>query len=225
MSGPATRNRRKIREALEFLKNERRPIALRIEGVETPFTSKIIKADHGDALFIEILRPPRGNDLIKSAKPLTVSFSLGKCEYEITSSFVKKSVISPYYGHIISYPDSIRIVNRRRHNRYERDTRQAPLFLHATLTFRIGERRKTSYDLKVFDLSEQGVGILAGEDMQELLRAVDPECRVEDLELLAPWMTVKVRGTVKHKSRIREGKYTGWYHVGVLLDERLEHCV
>jgi len=225
MSSPATRNWRKIREAFEFLKNERRPIRIRIEGEETPFISKIIKAEHGDALFIEVLRPQKGNELIQTKKPLTVGFSIGKCEYEVKAFFVRKSVISPYFGHIISYPGSIQIVNRRRHNRYERDTLHAPLFLDATLTFRTGQRRNKIYDLKVFDLSEQGVGILAGEDMQEFLQAVDLGCRVEELELLAAWMTVKVAGTVKHKSRIREGKYTGCYHVGVQLDERLEHCV
>jgi hypothetical protein len=134
-------------------------------------------------------------------------------------------VISPYYGHIITYPESILILNRRRHNRYERGTSEAPLFLDARLTVKTGEGQNKSYDLKVFDISENGVGILAAEDMQDLLQQLDLGYRIEELELLAAWMTIKVSGTVKHKSKITEGKYSGYYLVGIQLDERLEHCV
>ena len=212
--------------------DNRGPIGIKIEGEATSFTSKIIKADHGDVLarpgmggtlLIEILCPEGGNELIQSARSLTVNFSLGKSEGEFTSHFVKKSVTSPYFGHIITYPESILIVNRRRHNRYERGTSEAPLFLDARLTVKDSHGQDKSYDLKVFDISERGVGIIVGEEMQELLQGMDVGYRVEELELLAAWMTIKVSGTVRHKSKINEGKYTGHYLVGIQLDDKLEH--
>jgi hypothetical protein len=234
MSSPTTRNKRRIREAIEFLKSSRRAVEIKVDGQENPFTSKIITVDHGDVLarpgmggtlLIETLSPETGNELIESKKSLTVSFSLGKYDCEFTSLFVRRSKISPYYGHIISYPECIRILNRRRHNRYERGTSEAPLFRDARLTMKNGEGQVKDYDFKVFDVSEQGVGILAGEDMQEFLQAVEIGHKIEDLELLAAWMTIKVSGTVKHKSKINDGKYSGHYLVGIQLDERLEHYV
>lgn len=234
MSGPATRNKRKIREAVEFLKNSRRSVLIKIEGQESPFTSKIIKADHGDvlarpgtggSLLIETLRPDSGNDLMQIKKPLTVNFSLGKYDCEFTSHFIKKSRISPYYGHIITYPECIRILNRRRYNRYERGSWESPIFLDARLTMKTVRGRDRYYDFTVFDLSEHGVGILAGEDTQNFVETIDVGYRIEELELLAAWMTIKVSGTVKHKSKLNEGKYAGCCLVGIQLDERLEHCV
>jgi hypothetical protein len=233
VSSLTTRNKRRIREAIEFLKKNSRSIGIRIDGEETPFTSKIIKVEHeevlsrpgmGGTLLIEVLCPETGNELIQSKGSLTVSFSLGKYDCEFTSCFLEKSVMSPYYGHVITYPDSIVIVNRRRHNRYERGTSEAPLFLDARLVVKTGDGREKSYDLKIFDISERGVGVLVGEDMQDLLQAIDIGYRIEEFELLAAWMTIKVSGTVKHKSKITEGKYTGYYLVGIHLDDRLEHC-
>lgn len=234
MSALTTRNKRRIREAIDFLKANRRSIGIRMDGEGTPFTSKIIKAEHeevpskpgmGGTLLIEVLCPENGNELIQSKGPLTVSFSLGKYDCEFTSCFIEKSVTSPYYGHVISYPESLVIVNRRRHNRYERGTSEAPLFLDARLIVRTGDGPEKSYDLKVFDVSERGVGLLVGEEMQDLLQAIDAGYRIEEFELMAAWMTIKVSGTVKHKSKITEGKYTGHYLVGIQLDDKLEHCV
>jgi hypothetical protein len=90
---------------------------------------------------------------------------------------------------------------------------------------RTGQIQNESYDLKVFDISENGVGVLLGEDMQGLLKDVDLGCRLEEVELLASWTTVKLAGTVKHKSRIQEGKYGGCCVIGIQLDENLERCV
>lgn len=232
MSSLTTRNKRRIREAIEFLKKNSRSVGIRIEGEETPFTSKIIKAEHGEVLakpgmggtlLIEILCPETGNELIQSKGSLTVSFSLGKYDCEFTSCFLEKSLMSPYYGHVITYPESIVIVNRRKHNRHERGTSEAPLFLDARVIVKIGDGQMKSYDLKVFDISERGVGILVGEEMQDFLQAVDIGDKLEEIELLAAWMTIKVSGTVRHKSKINEGKYTGHYLVGIQLDDKLEH--
>lgn len=231
MAGLATRNKRRIREAIEFLKSDRRAIGIRVDGDKTPFTSRIIKAEHGGilsrpgvngTLLIDILCPENGNDLIQSKESLTVSFSLGKYDCEFTSCFLEKSVTSPYYGHLITYPESIVILNRRRHNRYERGTSQAPLFVDARLTLKTPDGTLKVFDLEVFDISERGVGILVGEDVPELLEVLNMGYRVEELELMAAWMTIKVSGTVRHKSRITEGKCSGRHLVGIQLDEKLE---
>jgi hypothetical protein len=230
------RNRRKIRDAVDFLNRNRRPVTITLDGDEKPFTSKIIKAEHGGETFprpegleryilVEMLSPEKGNELIRASKLIRVGFSLGKSDCEFSSRYIRKSVASPYYGHIVSYPECINIMDRRRHNRYEIESSKAPLFVNARLTVRTGQLHNASYDLKVFDISENGVGVLLGEDMQRLLRDVDFGCRLEEVELLAPWTTVKLAGTVRHKSRIHEGRYGGCCVLGIQLDENLERFV
>lgn len=230
------RNRRKIRDAVDFLNRNRRPVTIALEGDENPFTSKIIKAEHGEETFprpdgpgryilVEMLSPRNGNDLIHASRVIRIGFSLGKSECEFSSRYIRKSVLSPYYGHIITYPECITVKDRRRHNRYEIETSKAPLFVNARLTVQTGRLRNRRYDLPVFDISENGVGVLLGEDMQGLLREVDFGCRLEEVELQAPWTTVKLAGTVRHKSRVHEGKYGGCCVLGIQLDENLERCV
>jgi hypothetical protein len=236
MPSLTTRNRRKIREAVDFLNRNRRPITVELEGDERPFISKIIKAEHGGETFprpggidryllLEMLSPQNGNELIQSSRAVRLRFCLGKSDCEFPSRYIKKSVVSPYYGHIVTYPECIILMDRRRHNRYEIDTSKAPLFVSARLTVRAGHLQEENYDFRVFDISEKGVGVLVGEEMQDSLKDIDFGCRLEEIELLAPWATIKLAGTVKHKSRIHEGKYGGCCVLGIQLDENLERYV
>ena len=234
MPSLTTKNRRRIREAIDFLNSKRRPVAIRIEGAAPRFTSKIIKADHGDLLaragiggnlLVEMLSPEEGNELIQSSKGIRVRFSIGKSDCEFLAHYIKKSEVSPYYGHIITYPEAITILDRRRDNRYEVDLAEAPLFVNAKVTIKTGSLEERSYDLKVFDISESGVGLLVQEEMGALLEAIDIGSRPEEIELLASWTTIKVNGTVKHRSNVQEGKFAGRYLVGIQLDEKLERYI
>jgi hypothetical protein len=234
MPSLTTKNKRRIREAIDFLNSKRRPIAIRIEGASPRFSSRIIKADHGDLLakagmggnlLIDPLSPEEGNDLIQSSGAIKVRFSIGKSECEFLSHYINRSVVSPYYGHIITYPEAITILDRRRDNRYETDHVEAPLFVSARITIKTSALEEKDYDLKVFDISENGVGLLVGGEMKALLEQTDPGKRLEEVELLASWTTIKVSGTVKHKSMVNEGKYHGRYLVGIRLDEKLEHYI
>ena len=86
-----TKSIKKIREAIDFLNNNRRTITVQIEGEAICFASKIVKVDHGDfisrgigeGLVIDWLSPQKGNDLIQSRSPIRVRFSLGKSELPI----------------------------------------------------------------------------------------------------------------------------------------------
>jgi hypothetical protein len=234
MPSLTTKNRRRIREAIDFLNSNRRPLAVKIEGATQRFSSKILKADHGDLLaragmggnlLIELLSPEKGNDLIESANAIKVRFSLGKSDCEFVSRYVRKSQASPYYGHIITYPEAITILDRRTADRYEIDRVPSPLFVNAKVTVQTETCREKSYDLKVFDISENGVGVLIGEEAQEAFEEMCLGKRLEVIELLAAWTTIKVSGTIKHKSRLNEGKYSGRYLIGIQLDEKLEHYI
>ena len=229
MTSLSTKSKKRIRDAIEFLNINRRPITVQIEGEETLFASKILKVEHGDhpasgmseRLAIQWL-PQKGKDLIQSTTPLRVRFSLGASECEFTSYYITESRESKYLGHMITYPEALVIADRRSSNRNAIGTEQPPLFVHAKLIMRRSGSQKESYDLQVFDVSEKGVGILVGQELSKLQERIGIGERLE-LELYAPWTMVRVDGTVRHKSRMREGEYSGYHLLGIELDEKLEH--
>ena len=228
----STKSKARIREAIDFLVVSRRPITVKIEWQRTLFDSMIVKADHGDPLsktgvdgrvLIQWLSPPRGNNLIQCMSPVQVRFSLGKYKLAFTSYYITKSLESPHLGHIISYPEDLVLADRRRSDRHEVDSSVATLFAGAKIKVRAGRSQKKGYDLKVFDVSENGVGILVGEELFDWLRRTRIGDRLKQVELYAPWTIVRVNGTVRHKSKMHEGEYSGYHLLGVELDEKLEH--
>jgi c-di-GMP-binding flagellar brake protein YcgR len=232
MRNLTTKTKERITQAIDFLTVNRRPIEVVIQGETTRFSSKILKTDQvGPAsgsekisnLVIDFLFPATGNNLIQSASPIQVKFSLGKHECEFTSYYITRSLESGYLGHIITYPESLVIADRRRHERYETGTEAVPFFVNAKLTMRVREAQRESYDLKIFDVSENGVGILVGQELKGLVEGIEIGDRLEQVELYATWTVVKVAGTVRHKSKMSEGKHRGDFLLGIQLDEKLEH--
>jgi len=227
-----TKNGERIKHAIDLLAVNRRPITVKLEGEQTLFDSMIVKADHGDPvskagtpgrLFIQWLSPPKGNNLIQSARTVQVRFSIGKYNLAFTSYYVTKSLESPYLGHIITYPESLVIADRRRHDRHEVESKTAPLFTKAKIRMREGLSQEDVYDLWVLDVSENGVGILVGKELFNWLERIGIGDKVSGVELSAPWTIVRVDGTVRHKSKMRRGKYSGYRLLGIELDEKLEH--
>jgi len=227
-----TKSKARIRQAIDLLTVNRRPITVKIEGEQPLFDSMIVKADHGDPVskagtagrvFIKWLSPATGNNLIHSVSPLQVRFSLGKHKFAFTSYYITKSLESPCLGHIITYPEALVIADRRRSDRHEVDSNAAPLFGRAKIRMRAGRSQEKAYDLEVFDVSENGVGILVGKELSNWLERIGIGDRLKEVELYAPWTIVRVDGTVKHKSWMQKGKYSGYHLVGIELDEKLEH--
>ena len=227
-----TKSKARIRQAIDFLAAHRSPIEVKIEGEQPPFDSMIVKADHGDPVlkagtagrvFIKWLSPAKGNNLIQSVSPVQVRFSLGKHKLAFTSYYITKSLESPYLGHIITYPEALVIADRRRHDRHEVYSSSAALFAKAKIRTRAGRSQEKTYDLEVLDVSENGVGILVGKELSNWLERIGIGDRLKEVELYAAWTIVRVDGTVKHKSWMQKGKYSGYHLLGIELDEKLEH--
>ena len=227
-----TKSRARIRQAIDFLVTNRRSIKVKIEWEPTLFDSTIVKADHGNPLlktggggrvFIQWLSPPRGNNIIDSVSPVEVRFSLGKYKLAFTSNYITKNLEPHNLGLIITYPEALVLADRRRSDRHEVDSTSAPFFAEARIKVRAGLSKKKAYDLKVFDISESGVGILVGKELFNWLERIGIGDRLREVELYAPWTIVRMGGTVRHKSRIREGEYSGHRLLGIELDEKLEH--
>ena len=227
-----TKSKARIRQAIDFLAVNRRPITVKIEGEQTLFDSMIVKADHGDpvskagqqAEYLFSGSPHQGVTILSSLRvTVQVRFSLGKYKLAFTSYYVTKSLESPYLGHIITYPEVLVLADRRRSDRHEVGSKTAPLFAKAKISMRAGRSQEKVYDLRVFDVSENGVGILVGKELFDWLERIGIGDRLKEVELYAPWTIVRVDGTVRHKSKMHEGKYTGYHLLGIELDEKLEH--
>jgi hypothetical protein len=229
-----TKSQKRIRQTIDFLSMNRRPISLQTEGEQALFGSMIVKVEHGDPLskpgapgrlIIDWLSPAKGNHLIQSANPIQVKFLVGMSQCEFTSYYLRRSVDSPYFGHVISYPRSLAIADRRRQDRRERDSDSAPLFVSARVRTRSSRVQEKTYDLDIFDVCERGVGMLIRKDLFDFVERISIGDRFTEMELYAPWSIVRVVGTVKHKSKINEGKYRDCYILGIELDDKLERYV
>jgi hypothetical protein len=88
---------------------------------------------------------------------------------------------------------------------------------------RTGRSQEKTFNLRVFDVSEKGVGLLVDEEMSAWLERIGIGDRLSEVELYASWAIVKVHGTVRHKTRVGKDKYRGCHLLGIELDEELEH--
>jgi len=213
---------------IDFLISRKREITVQIEGNRTLYTSRIVSADYGDLLskmseesklIIEMLNPDTGNALLKLSPRVTVQFLLGEKSCQFDSRYLGKSTEYPHIGQIVTFPESVKLADRRS---YERDTGKIPAFLYGILALRKGKEGSATYELEIINRSAYGVGMLVTKNDFGLLEILKEGDDLEDLELYAPTAVVRVTGRVRHKTKLAEPKYEGSYVLGINLDENLE---
>jgi hypothetical protein len=221
MTHYSVRKKQEIKAVIDFVVSAERKIAIQIEGDDTLYRSRIIVANYvkevsekGERaeLTIERLEPERGNTALQKNPKAVAKFLLRDKSYEFDTQYIGL-VDSQFSRVIISYPESIRVTERREH---ERDTRDMPEFVSARFT--LGRDDKT-YELEVVDYSANGVGLLVTERDFDLLHRIKVGAKLRNLVLYAKWTTAMVEGTVAHKTKVKGGNT---YIVGVQLDEMLE---
>jgi hypothetical protein len=218
--------KQKIREVIAFLISRKREIGVHIEGETALFTSRVLKVNYGDILskigkghelIIENLVPDAGNTLINSSSKIIVEFSLRGIPCEFEAKYLGRCNEYPHIGWIVSFPQTLKVEDRRG---YERDGKRIPDFTEAVLTVRNSEDR--TYKLEIIDRSPDGLGMLVTKKDFDLLDMVKEGDRLHGLELYASTAMIKVNGTVRHKTQVKDSKYKGNYTLGVKLDETLE---
>ena len=220
--------RQNLRKLIDFLISRKREITVQIEGNRTLYTSMIISADYGDLLskmsddsklIIEMLVPGSGNGLLKMSPNVEIQFLLGEKSCQFDSRYLGASTEYPHIGQIISFPESVKLVDRRG---YERDSGKIPAFLYGILVLRKGTEGSATYELEIINRSAYGIGMLVTKNDFDLLEILKEGDELQDLELYAPTAVVRVTGSVRHKTRLQEKKYEGSYVLGIKLDETLE---
>lgn len=108
--------------------------------------------------------------------------------------------------------------------REERFAYRIPEFVY--VEFKLGKKPKQRkvYDLKVMDYSRNGLGMVVTQKDFDLLQMVDKGDKLEDMTFCATWTMIKVDGTVRHKSKIEDGKYKGCFMLGIESPDIMGSC-
>lgn len=226
------RNREKIAEIVELLVSKRTEINVRLQGQKKPFTSKLIKLFTGTGedmgastlgkrvqLILEKLAPEQGNELILSSPDLVIEFSVGDRVLGFDTRYAGISSNYPYFGIIVEFPDSLRVGDTRREERFTPDI---PEFVYVEFDLGKGPDRKGRHRLNVINYSSHGLGLLVTEKNFGLLQLLEVGDKIKDVTFFAKWAIIKVDATVRHKTRIKEGKHKGQYIIGVESSELLD---
>jgi hypothetical protein len=222
-------NKQKILQIINYLIFERAEIKISIKEEKSLFSSRLIKLNQEDPLseteetpqmIIDKLIPEKGNALIQSVPNVTVGFII---KGNICRCSLKHIGISgfPNIGFIVSFPESIQIAEKRVE---ERITYETPEFV--SVEFRLGNNGNEDklYELNVYDYSKHGLGLLITQKNVNLLKLMHKGDRIEDITFFASWTMIKVSGTVRHITKIDEGKYKGCYILGIESPDIIESC-
>jgi hypothetical protein len=222
-------NKQKILQIINYLIFERAEIKISIKEEKSLFSSRLIKLNQEDPLskteetpqmIIDKLIPEKGNELIQSVPNVTVGFII---KGNICRCSLKYIGISgfPCIGFIMSFPESIQIAEKRVEERF---TYETPEFV--SVEFRLGNNGNEDrlYELNVFDYSRYGLGLLITQKNVNLLKLLHKGDRIEDITFFASWTMIKVSGTVRHVTKIGEGKYKDCYILGIESPDIIESC-
>jgi hypothetical protein len=229
MSWLMMENKQKILKIINYLIFERTEIKILIKEEKSLFSSRIIKMNQENPLsateealqmIIDKLIPEKGDALIQTVTHVTARFIIKGNICQCSLKYIGISGF-PNIGFIVSFPESIQIAEKRVEERF---TYETPEFV--SVEFRLGNNGNEDklYELNVFDYSKYGLGLLITQKNVNLLKLMHKGDRIEDITFFASWTMIKVSGTVRHVTKIDEGKYKGCYILGIESPDIIESC-
>ncbi len=108
--------------------------------------------------------------------------------------------------------------------REERVKYKMPEFVYVEFKLEKTPKKGKVYGLKVMDYSRKGLGIVVTQKDFELLQMLDEGDKLKHVTFCASWTMIKVDGTVRHKSKIEEGKYKDCYILGIESLDIIDSC-
>jgi CheY-like chemotaxis protein len=116
------------------------------------------------------------------------------------------------------------LMENEENRREERFEYELPEFVY--VEFQLGKTpiKGKVFDLKVMDYSRNGLGIVVTQKDSELLQMVDEGDKLKNMTFCASWTMIKVDGIVRHKSKIKDGKYKGCVILGIESPDIIESC-
>ena len=221
------KDRRKIQEIFERMVSKKMELKVLIDEENVRFMSRATRLNPEEIsslgsepeLIIEKLFPEIGNSLIQSSSQVTLEFSIKEHFCRGKARYVGVSNEYPYFGIMITLPQSLELARERRRER--RHTYEMPDFV--SVAFSIMGKDKV-YDLGVMDCSMHGLGILVTRKDFDLVRLVKPGDRIRDIVFYSENAMIKVDGVVRHLTKMSAGKYKNSYVMGIESPEVIENC-
>ena len=218
---------RKIQEIFERMVSKNMELKVLIDEENVRFMSRATRLNPEEIsslgsepeLIIEKLFPEIGNSLIQSSSQVTLEFSIKEHFCRGKARYVGVSNEYPYFGIMITLPQSLELARERRRER--RHTYEMPDFV--SVAFSIVGKDKV-YDLGVMDCSMHGLGILITRKDFDLVRLVKPGDRIRDIVFYSENAMIKVDGVVRHLTKMSTGKYKNSYVMGIESPEVIENC-
>jgi len=221
------KDRRKIQEIFERMVSKNMELKVLVDEENVRFMSRATRLNPEEIsslgsepeLIIEKLFPEIGNSLIQSSSQVTLEFSIKEHFCRGKARYVGVSNEYPYFGIMITLPQSLELARERRRER--RHTYEMPDFV--SVAFSIMGKDKV-YDLGVMDCSMHGLGILVTRKDFDLVRLVKPGDRIRDIVFYSENAMIKVDGVVRHLTKMSTGKYKDSYVMGIESPEVIENC-
>ena len=214
-------NKTRISKIITYLVSNRTEITVKLNGAKDLYKTKLIKINHGGnsshiqnkaELIIEKLFPAQGNGIIQSVPEVTSEFIVQNRRCRFTTGYQGINNIAPYYGFILSYPESIEFEEKRKEERVEC---KRPEFITAEFRIGLGSKNSKLYELNVIDSSKNGLGIVTDKKNSDLIEKINPGDTLQDITLYATWARITVNGTVRHKTKLANGEFRGGYIIGI----------
>ena len=97
-----------------------------------------------------------------------------------------------------------------------------PEFVYAELNLGKNIEMEKAYNLKILDCSKYGLGMIITQKDFDILSKINEGDTLRGISFFSERTMIKIDGTVRHKSKIDEGKYTGCYILGIESPDIIE---
>lgn len=123
---------------------------------------------------------------------------------------------------MMNLPDFVKLEEKRKN---ERIRPKFPEFISAIFKLAKKGEKDQLYDLNVIDYSSHGLGLLITEKDFDLVQILSLEDKIHEITLFAAEALTTLDGTVRHITRIEEGKYESNYILGLRSNIQIEEGV
>lgn len=220
-------NKKQILKIMKHLISSKEEVEVRIKGAKDIFKSRFIKIDYENvssenggipALIIEKLVPEQGNILIHGVPEVFIESSINEyfCHFSVKYKGTRNTY--PYFGFVLGFPEIVKIQERRREERVVVGMPELVSVQFRLRNGRNGAKRDKVYNLNVNNYSRNGLGLLITEKEFDLLRMINVTDKLYNMIFFAKTALIRGNGTVKHKTKIKEGEYKGCYVMGIESD-------
>jgi hypothetical protein len=218
------RKRAEIGRIMDYLVDRGSDVEVCVRGNDEKYLSRLLavgppdEAD-GKALLIEKLVPETGDGVIQKSREVEVAFWMDRYLCTFHSAYMRLCKDSVPHGHIIDFPLSVELEERRTEDRV---TLPSSTFHKAVFTLPQDSRKRTKLQLSVLNYSNHGLGLLVRKRDFPSLKCMRPGDRIPDMILYGRNLLTQMTGIVRHKTEIMLGPYSGHFVLGVESETDLQ---